>query len=342
LKVLIDINHPAHVHFFRNAAKLLQADGHEVLFTSRAKDVTIALLDALGIPHLTLSRLGKSKLALLRELLQRDFRLWRVTRKFKPDVMLAIGGTFIAHVGKVTGIPSLVFYDTENAHMQNRITYPFARLVVVPDCYKAWLPAHHRRYAGYHELAYLHPRYFTPDAAVAEANGYEPGRDNFLLRIVSWQANHDVGERGWNRDLLAAVVGFLAQRGRVLISSEQPLGAEFAPYLYRGNPAALHDVLAHCRLCLGESATLASEASVLGVPSIYAAHTGRGYTDEQEEKYGLVTNLQQLDAEAIIAAAAAILEQPREHWQAQRQRLLDDCVDVTSLIVQLAREFGQG
>jgi predicted glycosyltransferase len=128
----------------------------------------------------------------------------------------------------------------------------------------------------------------------------------------------------------------------VLISSEQPLGAEFAPYLYRGNPAALHDVLAHCRLCLGESATLASEASVLGVPSIYAAHTGRGYTDEQEEKYGLVTNLQQLDAEAIIAAASAILEQPRGHWQLQRQRLLDDCVDVTGLIVQLAKEFGKG
>ena len=48
------------------------------------------------------------------------------------------------------------------------------------------------------------------------------------------------------------------------------------------------------------------------------------------------------DIDAIIAAASAILDQPREHWQAQRQRLLDDCLDVTGLIVQLAKEFGQG
>jgi len=312
-----------------------------VLFTSREKDVTLALLDHLGIPHLTLSKLGKSKLSLLRELLQRDWRLWRVTRKFKPDVMLAIGGTFIAHVGKLTGIPSLVFYDTENAKLQNAITYPFARLVVVPNCYSAWLPAHHRKYQGYHELAYLHPDYFKPDATVAVDNGYEPGKDNFLLRIVSWQANHDVGEKGWNRELLAAVVAHLQARGKVIISSEQKLGAEFSQYLYRGNPGSLHHVLGFCRICLGESATLASEASVLGVPSIYAANVGRGYTDEQEAKYGLVTNLRELDSKEIIAAADRILGKPQSHWQSQSAKLLHDSVDVTRLIADLAREYGK-
>lgn len=341
MKVLIDVNHPAHVHFFRNAALQLREAGHEVLVTSRDKDVTIALLDALGVPHLTLSRLGSSKLSLLWELLVRDWRLWRVARRFRPDVMLAIGGTFIAHVGAVTGIPSLVFYDTENAVLQNRITYPLATLVVVPECYGAWLPKWHRRYAGYHELAYLHPRYFRPDPVVAEANGLDPARDNFLLRIVSWQANHDVGEKGWNRELLAAVTAHLGQRGKVLISSEQPLGEEFAPHLYRGNPAALHHVLAHCRLCLGESATLASEASVLGVPSIYAANVGRGYTDEQERKYGLVRNLKALDATAIIAATDMLLANQVSHWRAQRDKLLADAVDVTALIVDLVGEYGQ-
>lgn len=341
MKVLIDINHPAHVHFFRNAAARLKDEGHEVLFTSREKDVTIALLDALGIPHRTLSRLGKSKLALLKELVQRDFRLWRVTREFKPDVMLAIGGTFIAHVGALTGIPSLVFYDTENAKLQNLITYPLARMVVVPQCYQAWLPRRHRRYPGYHELAYLHPDYFRPDQGIATANGLDPAQANFLLRIVSWQANHDVGERGWNADLLSAVVQFLQARGKVIISSELPLGAAFAPYLYRGNPAALHHVLAFCRLCVGESATLASEAAVLGVPAIYAAQTGRGYTDEQEAKYGIVRNLQQLDASAIIAAADDLLALPASHWQQQREQLLGDTLDVSDMIVRLAKEFGQ-
>lgn len=342
MKVLIDINHPAHVHFFKNAARRLEAEGHEVLITSREKDVTIELLDALGFEHTPLSKLGKRKLSLLTELIVRDWRLFRVARQFRPDVMLSIGGTFIAHVGAVTGIPSLVFYDTENARLQNKITYPFASLVIVPNSYNAPLPAHHRRYQGYHELAYLDPGHFSPDRDIAVANGFDPARRNFLLRIVSWQANHDVGEVGWNKELLSAVVTYLSGKGKVIISSELALGDEFSGYLYRGDPAMLHHVLAHCSLCIGESATLASEASVLGVPSIYAAEVGRGYTDEQERLYGLVTNLRELSAERINSAADSILAQGEAHWAAQRERLLGDCCDVTGMIVDLALEFGNG
>jgi len=40
--------------------------------------------------------------------------------------------------------------------------------------------------------------------------------------------------------------------------------------------------MAYCRAFIGESATMASEAAVLGVPAVYAAETGRSYTDEQE------------------------------------------------------------
>ena len=53
MKVLIDINHPAHVHFFRQPALALQRAGHEVLFTSRDKDVTQELLDELGVDSIT-------------------------------------------------------------------------------------------------------------------------------------------------------------------------------------------------------------------------------------------------------------------------------------------------
>ena len=139
---------------------------------------------------------------------------------------------------------------------------------------------------------------------------------------------------------LATVVNHLKPRGNVLISSELPLGDEFADVLYRGDPAALHQVLAHCAICIGESATLASEASVLGVPSIYAAEVGRGYTDEQETLYGLVTNLRELDGDQIISAIDKILGHGKEHWQGQRARLLDECVDVTGLIMELATQYG--
>ncbi|MER3547161.1 MAG: hypothetical protein C4338_05970, partial [Rhodanobacteraceae bacterium] len=116
MRVLIDIGHPAHVHFFRQPIKQLRAHGHQILITSRRKEVAGDLLDAFGLEHLTLSGEG-GRGGMLGELVLRDFRLARIVRRWRPDVMAAIGGIFIAHAGAIGRVPSLVFYDTENARM---------------------------------------------------------------------------------------------------------------------------------------------------------------------------------------------------------------------------------
>jgi predicted glycosyltransferase len=52
VKVLFDIVHPADVHFFRNSIYTLLRRGDEVVVTSRKKDITVELLNALGIKHI--------------------------------------------------------------------------------------------------------------------------------------------------------------------------------------------------------------------------------------------------------------------------------------------------
>ncbi|MGE0385014.1 MAG: DUF354 domain-containing protein [Gammaproteobacteria bacterium] len=343
MRVLIDIGHPAHVHFFRHPLRILGAAGAQALVTSRVKEVALDLLDELGIPHVTLSAQRPGLAALARELALRDYRLWRVVREFRPDVMAAIGGTFIAHVGAITGIPSLVFYDTENARLQNAITYPLAHRVIVPRCYGAWTPAGRTlRYAGYHELSYLRPGCFVPDRAVAIAQGLAPDRPTFLVRLVSWQANHDVGERGWTAALAGRVVERLAAHGAVLISSEGALPPALEPYRYRGRPGLLHHVMAFCRGFVGESATMASECAVLGVPAVYAAHTGRGYTDEQEQRYGLVRNVRELRPEALEAAVDWLLAFTDAARADARARLLADTIDVARFVADTVAAGARG
>lgn len=341
MKVLIDIGHPAHVHFFRNPIKILQQRGHDIVITSRDKEFALELLDELGLEHHSLSAMGKGGIAALAtELIARDRALWRVARQTKPDVMAAIGGVFIAHVGKLTGIPSLVFYDTENATLQNAITYPFASAVITPECYETWLPKkRHIRYAGYHELSYLHPNVFTADRELAIANGLAAEGDTFFLRMVSWQANHDIGEEGWSPDLLRKTVAKLSAHGKVLISSESPLPDDLLPYTYPGKVHQVHHVMAFSRAFIGESATMASECAVLGVPAIYAANTGRGYTNQQEQRYQLVHNIHQLDWHTLDAAIDNILAHPTSHWQQQRQRLLDDTIDVATFVADCIETF---
>jgi len=334
LKILFDINHPAHVHFFRHPILTLIEQGHEVLVTSRNKEMAVDLLNMLDITHIELSALGKKgKLSLLVELIQRDYRLYRVVRQFKPDIMASIGGIFIAHVGKLTNTPSLVFYDTENATLQNALTYPFASCVIVPACYQSWVPEHrHIKYAGYHELSYLHPDLFTPDRYIALANGLAEQGDTFLLRTVSWQANHDIGENGWSLELLERLVSLLAQRGKVIISSESPLPEKLSIYAYQGNINEIHHLMAFCRGFIGESATMASECAVLGVPAVYAAETGRGYTDEQEQKYGLVHNVRTLNRDTMQMAVSWLFSLQQHNIRQAHKNLLNNTINVADFI----------
>ncbi len=336
MRILIDIGHPAHVHFFYHPIQLLRQHGHDVLITSRDKDIALSLLEEFDLRHEKLSTARNTGLvSMARELIQRNLALWRVVRRYRPDVMAAIGGINIAQVGWITRIPSAVFYDTENAHLQNALTYPFASSVLVPACYEAWLPRRrHFRYAGYHELSYLHPQRFSASREIAAANGLSAGGATFFIRVVAWRASHDIGEKGWTSELLRQVVGKLSSLGKVLISSESELPPDLAEYRYTGKAATVHHLLAFCRAFVGESATMASECAVLGVPAIYAAETPRGYTNEQDKKYGLVTNVRRLQWPILEQAIDQILARTPDFWQEQRQRLLSDTIDVAEFVAE--------
>ncbi len=343
MKVLIDIGHPAHVHFFRNPIRLLQEHGHEIVITSRDKEFALELLDGMGLKHYPLSALKKGGiLSLGKELIARDYALLKIVNEVKPDVMAGIGGVFIAHVGKLTGIPSLAFYDTENATLQNAITYPLASAVIVPNCYETWVPKkRHIRYDGYHELSYLHPDYFTPNKNIAIQNGLAESGDTFFLRMVSWQANHDIGENGWSVELLRQTVDKLSKQGKVIISSESILPEDLAQHRYQGKVEDVHHVMAFCRAFIGESATMASECAVLGIPSIYAAETGRGYTNEQEARYGLVRNLKALSWDKLEPLIDELLSHSSEHWQSKREELLSNTIDVAKFVTGCIETFPQ-
>jgi len=80
---------------------------------------------------------------------------------------------------------------------------------------------------------------------------------------------------------------------------------------------------------------MASESAVLGVPAIYAASTGRGYTDEQERRYGLVFNLREIGWRQIESIIEHLLELPIEIWKDRRRRLLEDTIDVASYVADV-------
>jgi predicted glycosyltransferase len=343
MRLLIDILHPAHVHFFRNFAQEMTARGHAVRFSARDKDCATELLDHYRIPYELLSRQGTG-LGLASELATRTLKLARLARSWRPDVMTGIMGPSIALAGRALGIPAVVFYDTEFAKQTNWFVYPMAHSVCTPDCYQGRVRGVHRTYAGYHELAYLHPHRFTHDAARLAAFGVSRDEPYSILRFVSWQAIHDVAEKGLTGSQKRHLIDVLERHGRVLISSEAALPPELEPWRVKGPTQDIHHLLAFAQMIVGESATMSSEAAVLGVPAIFIAKTGRGYTDDQERSYGLVRHFRETEFDAAVEAIRELFARgPRAMGQAARQRLLEDKIDVTRWMVEyFEREFPAG
>ncbi len=331
----VDILHPAHVHVFRPFIQAMKERGHKFLVTAREKDCAVDLLNAYKIEHVVLSRLRPGGLNLAWELMTRTWRFWRLAKPFGPDYLIGIMGPTIALAGKCLSARTVIFYDTEMAKITNRFAYPLADRVCTPDCYQGSAGRHHVRYPGYHELAYLHPARFAPDPSILERHGIRLDAPLFFVRFVSWEASHDSGEKGFSLEGKRRLVRRLAERGRVLISSESPLPEEFEPYRFDAPVELVHHVLAYVHLLVGESATMASEAAVLGTHALFISKTGRGYTDEQEARYGLVHHYTHTQDREAMDKIEELLAHPDLKADAaeRRERLLSEKTDVTAWMI---------
>jgi len=348
MRVLVDILHPAHVHVFGALAKELTLRGHEVHFTLREKECARDLLDQRGLSYETLSQ-QQHGAGMAREFLERNARLWGVISNFRPHFLAGIMGPSITVVGRLRRLLArdrariAVFYDTEIAKLTNSVVYPLADYVCTPDCYQGPVHGNHITYPGYHELAYLHPNRFTPDAEVVRRAGIDPASRYAVVRFVSYKATHDLGTAGLRDEQKVELVRALSKHGKVYVSSEAKLPDELEPYRLRIVVSDIHHIIAHAKLLCGESATMASEAAVLGVPAVYVSPLGRGYTDDEEIRYQLVHNFtgprftgDWLGTAVSLFSSEDIIRQAG----AARARLLQEKVDVTSWIADFfEREF---
>lgn len=335
MRILVEVVHPAHVLFFKNAIERMQARGDIVKIVSRHKDITCDLLEQFGFPHQPISIAGQGKFGLAKELVIRDLRLLKIARNFRPDIMLGFGGVAISHVGKLINTPSVSFYDTDTATLQNSLTWPFISHLYVPQAFSAPVPVGRTsRFNGGKELSYFHPENFRANDKKALENGWDKDRPNFFIRTVSWGANHDMGKTGWSHETVQALIAKLSPIGKIHFSSENALPKSLEQYRFIGTKSEVHHLLAKCRLYIGESATMASEAGMLGVPAIYDGFDHPGSTKAQADS-GMITILRHDSTEALLAAVDRLLDNDAvEKLQKNRAVYLADRPNLSDLIME--------
>lgn len=337
MRLLIDILHPAHVHFFRNFISEMKMRGHEVRVVSRKKDVATDLLDAYGIDHEIISTQRPGRLHLGRELIQRIDRTRKIIRLWQPDIVLGLMGPSIAVAGKLEGTKTIAFYDNETTHKLNTFVARLVDTWISPRGFARNYGSTHLRYDGYHELAYLHPNRFTPEPEKLCRHGIDTEKPFSLLRFVAWESIHDGGESGFDLAGKRQAIEYLSRLGSVYISSENPLPREFEPYRLNLPVQDIHHLLADATVVVGESSTMASEAACLGTHAVFVSKSGRGVNDEQEHRYGLVRNFNGgRQAEALEYLAQLTTKNAmdiRRDAQKKRLRMLSETVDVTQFLI---------
>jgi len=343
MKIAVDIGHPAHVHLFKNFVKEMENRQHEIVVAARDKECALNLLNHYKIKYVNRGAGSNALFGKGINLIKTDLFLYRLAKKFSPDVLIGVNNAYIAHVARLLKRPSCIFNDTEHTKLSNIITYPFAAEIITPSCYKKDIGRKQIRYNGYHELAYLHPNYFKPDQQVLRILGLKKGEKFLILRFVAWKATHDIGHRGISLENKIKAVKEFSKYGKVFISSEEKLPEVLEKFRIKIPPERMHDALYYTTLLYGESATMASECAILGTPAIYLDNVGRGYTDEQEKKYGLVLNFStsSKDQELSIKKGLELLDIPnlKQEWQERCQKMLSEKIDTTAFMVWLVENY---
>lgn len=336
MNILFDINHPAHIHLFRNAIKSLKENGHKAIITSRDKDITLDLLDRYGIEHIVLSKAQKGLLGLGIELIWRQIRLLPILLKNKINICVSVTGACNVHICKLLGIPTLVFYDTEHASLQNKLTLPFVTKFITPDSFQGRYGKNHTTYNGTHDIAYLHPKYFTPDPNIFDLLKISADDKFFILRFVSWQAAHDIGKKGSSLELKRKLIDVCSKYGKVFITSEAKIDAEFQKYSIAIPPEKMHDALYFATMYIGEGGSMATEAAILGTPAILVNSLTAGVFDELENQYRMLLTFCPSDEDKIIKTAQNLLnnENLKHEWLEKKDRFINDKIDLTEYMLE--------
>ena len=342
MRYLFFTNTPAHVHLYKHAARNLSNEGHEVQILARDYGCTLDLLEYEDLPYKVYGSCSTSKTSLFRRLPGHYYRIARLARRFDPDIAFGIGA-YAAHGSVFAGCRCVLVIDSEPTTIDHHISKPFADIILTPTTFRKRLGANHYEFNGFKESAYLHPDVYTPNPAVRDELGVGSDEPFVIVRFNAFGSHHDVGHSGFPPNRRLELIEQLAAEATVFVSDEAGTfefdGIDARPFEL--HPARLHDALAEARLLVADTQTMVTEAAMLGTPAV-RSNSFVGENDMGNflslEEFGLIFNADTFESAIDIAVDLAGDETVEEEWQRKRALFIQDMVNLTSVITQIAVE----
>ncbi len=334
MNILIDINHPAQLHYFRNLYCEL-SKRHRLIVTTKNIPSVLALLDHYEIPYVNIGDKGIGIFDKVCRQIVFTERVRKIILNERIDIAIGVSSKAV-HASLLNKCKSIFFLDDDLSVLSAVAPYtmPFINTGLSPDVLEFERTPRVLYYPGFQELAYLHPNRFTPNPDVPIKYGLRKDEKYFMLRFNAFTAHHDRKNCGLSLTQKRQLVAILSKHGRVFITTEAKLNPEFDVYRMPISSHEIHDFLYFSQMLVSDSQTMSSEAAVLGVPS-FRCNTFVGkisYLEEEEKRYGLTYGYLPNQFAWMIDRIEHLLNKPnlKETWQIKRAKMLRDKIDVTA------------
>ncbi len=284
MKIIVDIIHPAHINFFKNALRILKFE-YEVDYTlfvlPRPSVVPIIQKEYREIPFTSIGKYRSSLAGKIFCLIQRTMLIMKHLKDVDFDVVTSCGSYGIAQAAYFLRKPSVIFADDIEYKFALYSFIHFATRLVTPFQLKGKKT---RKYRGFKELAYLHPNYFTPNEEVLVEYGLEPSKYVFIREVSNSSLNYSNLIQGQ----LASVCHYLRDIDlEVVLSLENKAltnSFESQCIILKEPVSDIHSLMHFASLTISSGDSMARESCLVGTPSIYTGGRIMALNQELEDK----------------------------------------------------------
>ena len=254
-----------HIRYGSAITQQLRKKGHQIIFTARKHPDTIPLARILGENPRIVGEYKPSSLSTrLEESAKRVIEFSRMFQDDPPDIAIAHQSVELCRTAFGLGIPIILTADTPHALAVNRLTIPFATVVVASKAIpsKALKENGAKKivfFDGVDELAWI-KNLKTPASPKLR-------KPLIVVRQLETKAVYAKNQT----DYSDSVVKQLKSLGNIVFLQRYNKKKEFIDSV---------NLVAHSDLVISAGGTLAREAALLGIPSIVVTEIGKTYVNK--------------------------------------------------------------
>jgi predicted glycosyltransferase len=331
-RFLFDLNHPADFHFFKNLFSHLEEKGYSFKVLARNKECLHELLEAQGIPFI--SR-GKGSHFLLGKYVYAGYILFLSFIQlvlFRPGLTLSLSSPYLITVSRFLRIPTLVYDDTDfNPRLLPLIKR--ADYIFTPANYPHTFHKNHFHIHTYKELAYLAPSPPMEEDLSAAV----------FFRMTRTDSVHHASEARIGGSKLIQEINRISKNHPCFLSSETGKADHLSDKVMFPDRVNIHQDLKGCSAFWGNSATMATEAVILGIPSVFVGSEKFAYLKELED-HGLLFCFQPDELELSFKKLDDLINRPhsKKHFEQAQIQLLKEKINITGLLIWFIEHLPEG